>query len=37
VTVLDPDATRPIQLTDVAVVGDEVILTGTVDVAALLG
>jgi hypothetical protein len=37
VPVLDPDATRPIRLSDVAVEGDEVVLTGSVDVAALLG
>ena len=37
VTVLDADATQPIQLTDVAVEGDEIVLTGFVDVAALLG
>jgi hypothetical protein len=37
VTILDPDATRPVHLTGVAVQGDEVVLTGTLDVAALLG
>jgi len=37
VTVLDPQATRPIQLNAVSVVGDQVVLRGSVDVASLLG
>ena len=37
VTVLEPDATEPILLTDVIVQGDQIVLTGNVDVASLVG
>ena len=37
VTVLDADPSRPFQLTDVAVEGGSLVLTGTFEVADLLG
>jgi hypothetical protein len=37
VTVLDPDPSRPFHLTDVAVEGGSLVLTGTFNVAAVMG